>query len=82
MKFEIWSLYLKMSPCFKDEVYKFITVTISYSIFRIPFAQGYLVPSFVKIGTVVLERTIIKCRQYIFAIILLLTLGKGRGPFS
>ena len=46
----------------------------------IPITQGCFVPSLDEIGPVVLENTIFKVRQCLFAISLLFSLGKGRGP--
>ena len=44
------------------------------------FTQGCFVPSLVEIGSVVLEKKILKFCQCIFAISQLSPLGKGRGP--
>ena len=37
-------------------------------------------PSLVEIGPVVLEKKILKLRQYVFTLLLLSPLGKGQGP--
>ena len=47
---------------------------------RIPFTQGYFVPSLVKIDPVVLEKKIFKSCQFIFNNSQLSPLWEGRGP--
>ena len=46
----------------------------------IPFTQGYVVPSLVKIGPVVLEKKIFNSCQFIFINSRLSPLWEGRGP--
>ena len=46
----------------------------------IPFTEGYIVPSLIEIGPVILEKKIFKLCQCIFSISLLPPLGKGCSP--
>jgi hypothetical protein len=48
--------------------------------FRIPFTQGWFMPSLIEIGQLVLEKKIFKNFQCIFTLLWLSPLGEGQSP--